>query len=362
MGIKAQIVDPSTGLKAEVVDEGEKNALVVATRPLKTRTNQLKFFTNPDNGSNMNIDASAGGTPEQVHNGLDDVLWTGSQIRGSTDFSDGYINHTSGGSDSVGLDGWIEGAICQFAKGSSLDLSNYVSLTVWVYVRRFWNDGDSFSVYGWDTGTNSQVGDKVFFEDYFDGNDSGVWQKMVIPLTDMGLASETIDALRMEYESHVGSEADLYVDDIQFEETGTPTEYLLEPEVGTWLYVDNLKISVANNVDTTLLNASMPNLSYDDLLGETLVTGLVYQQVQDEEVVSTVVYKDLMNVLQLPRVNIRDVGCDGTNTYLTIDVTNNEAVVLKSEDNDRLRFVISDDLSGLLHLRVSAGCREEVRS
>jgi len=35
--------------------------------------------------------------------------------------------------------------------------------------------------------------------------------------------------------------------------------------------------------------------------------------------------------------------------------------VLKSEDKDELSFTVSDDLSGLLHLRISAGSKIEER-
>ena len=76
------IEDPSTGIKADVADGIEKNALVVATRNLKKLFNQQKFFISQDGSIDLNVDGSAGGTPEQVHDGIDTVLWTGSAIVG----------------------------------------------------------------------------------------------------------------------------------------------------------------------------------------------------------------------------------------------------------------------------------------
>jgi len=53
---------------------------------------------------------------------------------------------------------------------------------------------------------------------------------------------------------------------------------------------------------------------------------------------------------------------DRDNTVVTLRVTHIEPIVLKYEDCDVLRFTVNDDMTGLLHLRVSAGCRIETRS
>ena len=58
----------------------EANALVVATRPLKTFENAIRFFTSDNEGIDMNVDASSGGTPELIHDGIDNVYWTGTTI------------------------------------------------------------------------------------------------------------------------------------------------------------------------------------------------------------------------------------------------------------------------------------------
>jgi hypothetical protein len=49
VSIKTFITDIGSGLKAKVTNANntEENALVVATRPLKTLTNKILFFSNP---------------------------------------------------------------------------------------------------------------------------------------------------------------------------------------------------------------------------------------------------------------------------------------------------------------------------
>ena len=71
--------------------------------------------------------------------------------------------------------------------------------------------------------------------------------------------------------------------------------------------------------------------------------------------------KTLMDLLQQPNTKIISNGFDGTDTFITLEVRNAEPLLLKPEDEDELSFTVSDDLSGLLHLRIAAGCRLERR-
>lgn len=72
---KFHIIDPKTGIQAEVVDgNDEVHALAVATRPLKTYTNEPSYFTNDTYGVEMAQEVSFGGTPVGVFDGEDTVL------------------------------------------------------------------------------------------------------------------------------------------------------------------------------------------------------------------------------------------------------------------------------------------------
>jgi len=239
MTIKSLITDPCTGIQAHVNDGDECNALIVATRPLKTFTNKLSFFTSDDYGINMNQNAGTGGTPEEVHDGIDSVLWTASDIigGGKSTFNSTDQNHTAAGTKSIKNDNSPIGDVFQFAKGSDLDCNGYVSLSMWVYVDKDWKGGDSISIYGWDTDTATQIGISVQLENYFSWANYDVWHKITIPLTDMGDVdvSTTLDALRVSQDTAEGKAPKYYLDDIQFEETGTPIDYIVKPEAGTVL-------------------------------------------------------------------------------------------------------------------------------
>lgn len=356
----------ASGKVAEVADgTGEVPALVVATRPLKTFENKSVFFSNADYGIDMNQDASAGGTPENVHDGTDNVYWTASDIigGGKTTFNSTNQNHTSGGTKSVKVDNSPVGDVFQFAKGSDLDASGYVSLTLWIYVDKDWKVRDDIELYGWDTGTGLEVGTAVSLQDYFNWADFDVWQKITIPLTDMGaLASyPTLDALRVRIVSKEGKSPKFYLDDIAFEETGTPIEYTIEASVSTWFHVESLTLSFADAYAGTVANGTMAGLPYDKLLGETLTAGIDYKRTELGKTIFSTTILTLMDLMQFPRVEITGSGSDGTNTWMTVNIPFDKPLTLHYDDADKLSFTISEDLTGLLHFRATAMGYEEQR-
>ena len=372
MAIDTHIIDPSTGLSADVVG-GDKNALVVATSPLKIFTNVLRFFTNDDYGADMNQNVSAGGTAVEVHDGTDNVYWTATDIvgGGKTTFNSPDQNHTALGALSVKVDNSPINDVFQFDKGSDLDCTAYASLTIWIYVDKDWVVGDSISIYGWDTGTGTQVGTAVLLEDYFNFLSYDNWQKISIPLTDFGdlSSSTTLDALRIAQRARRGAKAPkYYLDDIQFEEIGTPIKFTLKPELGTWLHVNSFQILIADaysgivTVAGATENATTPNIPYDSLLGvPKLGIGIAYRRTTAGEVISSASIQQFLDFMGFSNAIVTGSGSDGTNTWVSVNMQFTEPVILKDEDDDEMSLTVNDDLSGLLVLRVGAGSKVEKR-
>jgi len=67
-----------------------------------------------------------------------------------------------------------------------------------------------------------------------------------------------------------------------------------------------------------------------------------------------------MDFMQLAGTEVVGTGSDGINTWVTIRAKHIEPLLLKYEDDDSLDFVVSEDLSDLLHFRISAGCKIEM--
>jgi len=459
MSIKSHIVDPATGLKAQVVKGTETNSLSVATNPLKTFYNQILFFTDENGSVDMNIGTAYGATPEGVYDGADKSQWTASTIVGDAgDFVHDQANEhakdavvtvidwTALALDTITIDISLnaaasaqtiltEGAdwdnevnndttaeniraalhaitgvtatrssaivtiiadlnyditslttsanittemsataqaedatgaenneVAQFAHTGDFDTSSYTAITGWVYFTK-WKD-EAWDIYGWDVSEGTIVGNAVNIANYVSPNTLNVWLKFTIPLSDMGLSSVTtgFDALRIKV---VKRDSNFFLDYVEIQEAGTvdPTEYFITPEKETWLHVHSFTISIADALAGTLADGTMPGLSYNKLLGEDeLSNGIVYNRVQDGVNQQTVVLKNISDLLSWSGSSIKNHMSDGTNTFISIEYVFTEPVILKPEDDDKLRILIADSLSGILLMRMSVGAKYENRN
>jgi hypothetical protein len=362
MPIKALVTDPSTGRQANVVDGEELSALVVATRPLKVFENKIKFFVNPDYGYNMSIAAGFSGTPEYIHNGTDSSYWTASAIIGNWVFNSTDQAHT--GTKSIDATATDDSDIAQITRGSVIDLTNRAAITGWIYISN-WDDKDikRVDMFGWNTATGLMVGDVVSLKDYIDVGLVDTWQRFAVSLVGMRLVNETIDAIRIKtVDIGAGNTPRYYLDDIQIEETGGGIEFSINPDSDSWLYVNNYSIFMVDACSSVLADATMPYFSYDKFLDvPSLSVGILYRRFVSEKITLSFPFKNLGEILMFPGATIEDYGSDGTNTFLKILVDLKEPIILRSENADKISFVVSDDLSPLLKFVISANCREELR-
>ena len=311
-------------------------------------------LTNDELGLDMNVDAAFGGTPEVVHNGTDTVDWTGSNIIGNkVVFDDSARPHS--GTKSVRVDNPALNDIWQFDKGSDLSVSSYVGITMFINIDKDWSNGDSISLYAYDTGSASTVGVQVLIEDYIDEFMFDVWQSVSIPFADLGIVSTDFDALRMGHPSKGGGKSPkFYLDDIQIEQSGTPSEFKTNTPEGQKFYIKVLRFHIIAALDTTLTDNSMYNLSYDKFLSlASLPNGVLLQRHVNDVVTFSIPITQLSDALGIG-FNIKNVYSDGTNTGLVLEQYFEEPLVVFGGENSYLSLTISDDLSSLVSFRAIA--------
>ncbi len=369
MGLENYITDPGNHKKAHIRthnDLNNSNGLVVATHPLKTFKNQGKIFISPTYGLDMNVGITLS-TIENIHDGTDNLYWTASSIvppiGSKFTFNSGDQNHTGGGTSSIKVDNVSVDDTMQLLSPVDFDLNGSVLLSIWVYVEKDWVIGDSVEIFAWDSGTGMKVGTSVFLEDYFTFSLFSVWQNISIPLTDMNLTTQTIDAFKIRQVAAVEKAPKFYMDDIKLEGTVGEVEigeFFVKPDAGTWYYVQNLRFIIAAPLTGKVENGTMPGLSYDDILGVgPLVTGIVYQRLQFGEIKSSFIARQLSDFLSTPGTTFQTIS-DGVNTMITIDQSFEIPVLLKSENQDELKITIIDNLAGLSLFRMFvSGYKEE---
>jgi hypothetical protein len=350
-----------TKTKTKVTDD---NFLAVATKPYFVRTNQIRAFTNPDYGINMNINATPTGTPLKIHNGLDTVEWTASSIIGTWDFES--TTQKKAGSKSIDGTSTVNNDTCQFLNpAGDVDLNNYVSISGWIYIGNWPAQGvKELNIYGWDSGTASIVGTSINLGNYVNTGTLNVWQKFSVNLTDMLLNTATIDSIRINtVDLGIGAAIDFYIDEFQLESPGaggSPTEYKIEPNTGTLLNVHSITMAAVDLYDGTLANSGVMKLEYDKLLGQTLTTGITYKRLNKNVIEFAISLASIADILSLPGMTVDSYGTDGTNTVMTLSYNYAEPVILDPRFRDYLSFTINDDLSTMIRLRALANCTEEI--
>ncbi len=296
-----------------------------------------KPFINPEHGAAMNQDATATGTPVLIHNGNDSALWTGSEIVGTTvDFSSAL--QANSGTQSVRANSPAVGDMWQFDKGSTQDLTGFVAISFAIYVSRRWSDGDSVSLYAWDTNLGQIVGNKVLLEDHISEFEFDVWQQINVKLSDLGITDATIYAFRFEQEAADSLTGDFFIDDFQIEETGTIIEFTVAPDEGKNFYIDAVRMTFVKDVIGTAAR------NYDDLLGVAMNSGININRL------SRGVERVGRNIATL--YDFESSGFDeisfaegATHTMLVLEITFTEPVLLESFYGDTIFLGVNDNLT-----------------
>tara|TARA_R100001244_G_scaffold43202_2_gene38783 strand:- start:1255 stop:2373 length:1119 start_codon:yes stop_codon:yes gene_type:complete len=333
-------------------DRFGESSLIVYTIPREEPVPLILPFLNDANGNAMNQNAAFGGTPVEVHNGTDTAEWTGSNITGGKVTFNSAFTGTGwppAGTKSVKVDKAAVGDVWQFAKGSSQDLTSYTAITMKIWIDKDWKANDSISIYGFDGGV---VGNEVFLEDYMDEFNFKETMSISIPLSDMGLASASIDSIRMEQISKEGKAPKFYLDTIQIEETGGGLEYRVTHDPATKYCVNKFVVTITDLLAGTLANgAGMIPLSYDQILGlPELSNGILLRSFIDGDVSFSGTFRKISDFTAVGFM-ITNAMSDGTNTSITLEQSFPDPLIIRgSTDLNFISMTVNDDLSGLLQL------------
>ena len=355
MAIKTNIIGGGgTGRIADLQYKNGRTGLTVYNDKLLDETSRFLPYFNDTYGIEMNQNGAFSGTPDRIHNGLDNTYWTASSINGNK-FTFNSTEQANNGTRSIKINNASVGHIMQFAKGSDVTMSNYSSMSLAIYVDNNWAVGDSIEIYAYDTGTGSEVGDRVKLENFFNFNQFDEWQSLVIPLDSSGfnITNETtVDAFRVEIVSRSGQGPTWYMDDIQIEESGGSIVYCVTPNVGTIFRIYALRLMLIDNVALT-------NIDWESFLGVgKLTNGVNYQRTENDEIKFNFTTRCVRDFLWVG-LDVNNQLSDGTDSILTFESEFFEPGIMDSRRSDKATITISDDLSGMLGFRAALIGKEE---
>jgi len=336
----------TTANKLEDTDSGKTFTSTVSVGMVVRNTTDTTFahVTVIDGDTILSLDADIMTTGETYTIGAE---WPGTAIAGSWDFS-----------TDISISGANDNDECQFDNPHTSVMSNYVAVTGKITLTT-WSEANnalllSFSLAG------TLAGNSVDLNDFIDTGLLGTQQNFIIPKVDLGLSTQAVDEMNLVVTRTGGAKPTIDLDDIQFEKSGGSIVYKATTPKGTIYHIDEIRLAVADNVTgiTTVAgateNATVPNLSFDTLLGvATLANGILFQRVQNTDVVFSVAINQLGDFLSAGADIVNHIS-DGTNTFITLLVEFQKPVILNGSKDDFLSFTINDDLSSLLQFTAVA--------
>lgn len=357
--IKSIITDLRNDKSVNLNTENNVTGLVVDTRPYNYFLNKVLYFSNNVYGNELAQDARPSGNTINVFNGLDNVYWTASTIVGNPskfDFDSTIQFHT--GTRSIRCTANNNDTF-QLLNNTSLNSYDLSSFEGWIYIASAWTPNiDGLRVYLYNTTLGIVVSENdVNLANYINIGQTNSWQKFTIPITDFG-SNVSFNAMRFTILENGTS--DFYLDDFVFLEAGdiNPIVYEVKPNVQTWLHVEKFTFTYADEYGTNLHN----DIPYNGFFGiNRLENGIVYQRVQENNVNLTLDIHEHIDLMHFGVVTHQHYGFDGTNSWVTVIAEAVAPLILKSEFEDKLRFIVSDNLSGLKTFKISVSCREENR-
>jgi hypothetical protein len=84
-----------------------------------------------------------------------------------------------------------------------------------------------------------------------------------------------------------------------------------------------------------------------------LTNGILANIKRHGQITGSAVVKNMSEWIGFPQFENIESGSDGTNTWITFEITF-KGLVLESQYNDTLSFIIRDDLSGLIQMQAIA--------
>jgi len=298
------------------------------------------------------------GTPEKIHDGLDSTLWTATSVVGNK-FTFNSTNVIINGAASIEIANPNVGDIMQFDNGSDFPLSAHAAITFNIQITSDWTPGDSISIYGYDTGGGVQVGTKVLIEGLIDITDLVVTQVVVIPLADMGLATATVDAFRIEIETRGGPKSPtFYMDDLQIEELGENIDFTLLPNPGKKTKIHRFAVNVSGPLDMHLLRNpstdgfSVSNLDINKILNiGPLTNGILTTRTRKGVDGFLGNFRKLGDNLKFA-ANLKNEISNGVLSCISLTLDFTDPPIMDNAFSDKIVVTVRDDLTALTDCQV----------
>jgi len=285
----------------------------------------------------MRQNIAFGGTPEIIHNGGSSVEWTPTAVQGAWNFAS---------SAKFEIDSGANNDEATFAEETptTIDMSGFSAFTGKVDLETYDSVQNSLTIQFDNAGV--LVGNSVNLNDFIDTGEF-TEQSFAIAKSFFGLTTQLLDGMSLKLGVTGGSQPKVIFDDFQFEATGNPAIFTSTTPVDTRFHVKEVVIRIEDAFDSTLANATVPNIPINTLLGvASLTNGINVSIVTAKADPFTATLRNLGDFLAVG-IELFGVSGDATNTGFSLSLKFPEPVVLEGSSGDFISLTINDNLSGL---------------
>lgn len=367
--LKVEIADGNGGdiaqIKKRSVDGHPHKypaGVMTYTTPYRLERNRAISARDENGSSNMNVNGSvSGGTPDNIHDGTDSALWTGSNLTGSNFVFDS-TTQAQAGTKSIDGSATVDNDAALFTRSSAIAHADYSALTGWIYITRWPGSGTKdvrirFRLAGTDIGT------EIDLSTYIVTGTQNSWQAFTIPISDFALSGVNMDEMVVTtVDLGGGQPPDYFLDGLSLSDVagGAPVSFRVGPNSGEIIlmhgFVYNMVFpwstiaTVAGATENFVANQFLTYNKFAHL--SELTSGITVRRVQNEVVGFSNVIKNNWDLLKATNHEITIFAADDTNVMMKISTKFEAPVELDGETGDYYEFVINDDLTSLLEFEI----------
>ena len=352
MGVKAYITD-LLGQAAEIMRgkiKGARLGLVVYSSPQHHWTTTSIPFLSSAGSPLLNVDGSASGATDGIHDGTDTSLWTATALSGTWDFAS-TVQFNSGAM-SVDATATVDGDQAELERSSALDSGNFAILTGAVYLEKFNATRNSIPINFLLAGTPNGL--TVNLGDFIDTSFLNAWQSFIVPLCDFMVTGD-IDQMVVETATVSGSTAEYYLDDLDLRAGGGEVFTAQVPKDRTFR-LTKIEVTFRDDIDLFATvganeNATAWSINPNGIMGlAALTNGLAVRSVVDGVTGQSAVLRNMADMLYTV-FSVSDVFAQGTDAIVKLESSVTTMIFFDGAQDDRVELVISDDMTGLTDFR-----------
>jgi hypothetical protein len=332
--------------------DGKPGLLVYNEERLQWKQRTI-LFLGEDGSRNMNVDGTTSGTPENIHNGIDNVYWTAVATIGTWTFNSLEQGNPTRSIKAVGMS---DGDVATISKGSDLDFSGFEAVSGQIYITKVNVANNELNLAFFDDGL--PIGNAIDMLDYVDSGTLDAWHQFIVPKADFGILSQDVDACTISIVRTVGAAPGFYIDNLKIEESAG-VAFTARPASNKTFEYSRIELYFEDALASTLADGTMPFININGILGITPAVGFSLQRFENREAQISLSFNNVSDMMSATFYRF-DSGSDGTNTYLKLaaDLSNNSKLVQKNDD--RHVITINGDFTGLLNFRAYLIGRELV--